>query len=529
LKGVKDNRAAVGAVVEVRAGDHYERRLALSRRQIFGLGAQSAADVARISWPNGVVQNLVQPANNVVDPTCAVADAPAAPVAARVAVVQKEGLIGSCPFLYTWNGTKYEFVSDVLGITPLGLPMKEGMYVPPDHDELVRVTGDQLKAADGEYRMQFTEELREVTYLDRAQLWVVDHPADVEVHPEERFTFPPFPPQKIHTIRGALPCVKAVDQEGRDWTAALANVDGVHAVPFKPVDSRYLGLVTSHVLELTLPDAVKSAKKVRLLMTGWLFWTDASVNIAADHTGKFDFVPPIFSVPDGQGGWKECGPPVGFPAGKTKTMVLDVTALLNRDDPRLRIFSTIRLYWDAIRVAVDDDDAPITVTKVEPKSAQLWSRGFSSPVVDARPDQPDRFDWNDLAREPRWNQHPGLLTRYGDVAPLVTAIDDRFVILSAGDAIDLRFDAKTTPVKPGMARTYLLFLDGWAKDGDPNTMYSQSVEPLPFHGMTGYPYGPSEHYPDDDAHAGYRAQWNTRPGRRLIETLLVPPAAVTGR
>jgi hypothetical protein len=169
------------------------------------------------------------------------------------------------------------------------------------------------------------------------------------------------------------------------------------------------------------------------------------------------------------------------------------------------------------------------VTKVEPKSAQLWSRGFSSPVVDARPDQPDRFDWNDLAREPRWNQHPGLLTRYGDVAPLVTAIDDRFVILSAGDAIDLRFDAKTTPVKPGMARTYLLFLDGWAKDGDPNTMYSQSVEPLPFHGMTGYPYGPSEHYPDDDAHAGYRAQWNTRPGRRLIETLVVPPAAIRDR
>jgi hypothetical protein len=540
LKGVKDNRAAVGAVVEVRAGDRYERRLALARRQIFGLGERSGADVARITWPNGVVQNLVKPKNNVADPPCALGGGSgAAPAAARVGVVQKEGLVGSCPFLYTWNGSRYEFVSDVLGITPLGLPMKEGVYVPPDHDELVRVTGEQLEAFRGEYRLQFTEELREVTFLDRAQLWVVDHEAGVEVHPEERFTFPPFPPQKIHTVRGALPIVKAVDQGGRDWTRELQQVDGLHAVPFQPVDSRYLGLVTSHFLELTLPDAVRTAKKVRLLMTGWLYWTDASVNVAADHTGRFDFVPPILSVPDGKAGsdghgeagapsgWRQCGPPVGFPAGKTKTMVLDVSTLLNRDDPRLRIFSTIRLYWDAIRVAVDDDDAPITVTKLEPKGAKLWSRGFSAPVTEARDDQPARFDWDHLEEEPRWNQHPGLLTRIGDVLPLLSEVDDRFVILASGDALDLRFDAGTTPRKAGMARTYLLFLDGWAKDADPNTMFSQSVEPLPFHGMSGYPYGPDEHYPDDDLHADYRAQWNTRPGRRLIESLVVPAAAAS--
>jgi hypothetical protein len=545
LKGVKDNQAAIGALVEVRAGESYQRRLALGRRQIFGLGSHAGADVARITWPNGVVQSLVKPAGNVTDPPCPIGAAAAAPVAARVNVIQKEGLVGSCPFLYAWNGSRYEFVSDVLGTTPLGLPMKEGVYVPPDHDELVRVTGDQLKAADGEYRLQFTEELREVTFLDRAQLWVIDHPADVEVHPEERFTFPPFPPQKIHTIRHPLPIVKAVDQSGRDWTKELQQVDGVHAVPFQPVDSRFLGLVTSHVLELTLPDEVRTAKKVRLLMTGWLYWTDASVNVAADHNGKFDFVPPIFSVPDGHGeagshvgadghgeagsssGWRECGPPVGFPAGKTKTMVLDVTSMLNRDDPRLRIFSTIRLYWDAIRVAVDDDDAPITVTKLEPKGARLWSRGFSAPVTDARDDHPARFDWDRLEKEPRWNQHRGMLTRYGDAAPLLGAVDDRFVILSAGDAIDLRFDAATTAPKSGLARTYLLFLDGWAKDADPNTMYSQTVEPLPFHAMSGYPYGDGEHYPDDDAHADYRAQWNTRPGRRLIESLVVPAGAAS--
>ena len=539
LKGIKDNRGAVGAVCEVRAGSHYERRLAQGRRQVFGLGTRESADVARISWPNGVVQNLVQPKSGAEDKQCpavlAEASKPGARPAGRAATVvgvpQKEGLIGSCPFLYSWGPGGYGFVSDVLGTTPLGLPMKEGMYVPPDHDELVRVTSEQLAAVDGEYRFQFTEELREVIYLDRAQLWVVDHPASVEVHPEERFSFPPFPPQKIHTVRGALPIVKAVDQKGHDWTKELTSVDDVHAVPFEPLDSRYLGLVTAHTLELTLPDAVKSAKRVRLLMTGWLYWTDASVNIAADHTGAFDFVPPIFSVPDGHGeegspgGWKECGPPVGFPAGKTKTMVIDVTSLLNRADPRLRIFSTIRLYWDAIRVAIDDDDAPITVTKLEAKRAQLWSRGFSAAVTDDHRDHPARFDWSKLEKEPRWNQHRGMLTRYGDVLPLLSEIDDQFALLGSGDAMDLRFDATTTPPKAGMARTYLLFLDGWAKDADPNTMFSQTVEPLPFHGMTGYPYGEGEHYPDDDAHDAYRRKWNTRAGRRLIGTLVEPAGA----
>ena len=140
-------------------------------------------------------------------------------------------------------------------------------------------------------------------------------------------------------------------------------------------------------------------------------------------------------------------------------------------------------------------------------------------------DHPARFDWAHLENEPRWNQHRGMLTRYGDVLPLLSQIDDEFVLLGSGDAMDLRFDATTTPPKSGMARTYLLFLDGWAKDADPNTMFSQTVDPLPFHGMTGYPYGEGEHYPDDAAHDAYQRKWNTRPGRRLIGTLIEPAGA----
>jgi tetratricopeptide (TPR) repeat protein len=503
LSGRKDNRRAVGVWVEVRAGLLYQRFLARGEPLLVGLGAASQPEIVKLTWPNGVVQ-------------CSISPPPGAPVE----VVQKEGFAGSCPYLYTFNGVAYEFISDVLGITPLGLPMERGVYVPPDHDELVRIEEEQLRPVDGEYRLSVTEELREVTYLDRAQLWVVDHPQEVEIHPEERFCFPPFPPLHVHSVREALPVEKAVGSDGQDWTAALADVDRQHAIPFQQLPSQYQGLVSPHHLDLTLPEAVKTAKKVRLLMTGWLYWSNASVNVAAGFHPSYSFVPPILMVPDAEGGgWRETGPPVGFPAGKTKTMVLDITDLINREDPRLRVFSTIRLYWDSIRVAVDDDDAPLQITKLEPAAAELLHRGFSQPLFEEAEDQSERYDFHALQRAP-WNQHPGMLTRYGEVLPLLAEIDDCFAIFSSGDAIDLRFSAATIePVAEGMARTYLLFLDGWAKDGDPNTTWAQQVKPLPFHGMSGYPYGEDESYPGGAKHAAYQKEWNTRPGRRLLPDL----------
>ena len=435
-------------------------------------------------------------------------------------VEQKEGLVGSCPFLYTFDGERYQFISDILGITPLGLPMERGVFVPPDHDELVRITSDQLKPVDGEYRMQITEELREVTYLDRAELWVVDHDEDVEVHPEERFTFPPFPPLTVHAVKNALPIVRATDQDRRDWTAELSADDGEHAVPFEPLPSQFLGLVTPHDLDLVLPDAVRDAKRVRILMTGWLYWTDASVNVAAGDHPYHAFVPPTFLVPDENGDFQPTGPPVGFPAGKTKTMIVDIGDLLNRDDLRLRVHSSIRLYWDSIRIAVDDGDAPVEITKLDPKSAVLYERGFSRPFPSKRWHQPERFVFDEL-RDAPWDQHEGMLTRFGDVRELLLDIDDRYCLFASADAVDLRFDATgIAPVAEGKARTYLLFVDGWAKDDDPNTATGGKVEPLPFHGMTSYPYGDGEAYPDDEVHRRYLQEWNTRPGRRLIPSLV---------
>ncbi len=512
LMGFKDNARGNGAIVEARAGLRYSRFYYRGERELVGFGG-ARLDVVRVSWPNGIVQSFFD-----VDP------------ASDVLFWQRRGLLGSCPFLYTWNGRTYEFVSDVLGITPLGLPMAPGrpgeppILVPPDHDEHVLVKGEQLAPKDGFYELQLTEELREVTYLDRIRLDVVDHPADVEVFPNERFTFPPFPEAHTHTVREALAPFAARGPDGKDWKDELARDDLSFAVPFRELLDQFHGLAEPYTIELAFDAArVKAAPRLRLLMNGWLVWTDASVNMAAGHHPEHEFVPPLLQVPGDGGEWTDAGV-LGFPAGKLKTMVVDVTDALDRDDPRLRIFSTLRIHWDSIRLAVDADDAPLVTTAIEPASALLWERGFSAPDPARSQHGLEWFRWDALEPGPRWNQHPGLYTRHGETLPLVTSIDDCFVILGAGDCLTVRFDASLAPPLPdGWQRDFLVFLDGWAKDRDPNTLEALYVEPLPFHGMSGYPYRPDERYPDDEAHRAYRREWNTRPARRWIEPL-VPPA-----
>ena len=105
----------------------------------------------------------------------------------------------------------------------------------------------------------------------------------------------------------------------------------------------------------------------------------------------------------------------------------------------------------------------------------------------------------------------GRYTREGDVRPLLVAVDDHFVVSRPGDEIALSFDATTvTSLQPGMRRTFLLYADGYSKEMDINSASPDSVSPLPFHGMTRYPYGPGEHYPRSAAHERYLAEFNTR-------------------
>jgi hypothetical protein len=150
----------------------------------------------------------------------------------------------------------------------------------------------------------------------------------------------------------------------------------------------------------------------------------------------------------------------------------------------------------------------------------LHFRGFSQVVVDARRQQPEQFVYDQVSMLSNWNPTPGMYTRYGDVRPLVTDVDDRLVVMGSGDELKLSFPAGNLPALPqGWSRDFLLLVDGWAKDADANTAFSQSVMPLPFHAMSAYPYKDFEHFPNDTAHQAYVRDYLTRPALRLIRPL----------
>jgi hypothetical protein len=75
----------------------------------------------------------------------------------------------------------------------------------------------------------------------------------------------------------------------------------------------------------------------------------------------------------------------------------------------------------------------------------------------------------------------------------------------------VRFDAtRLPPLQPGWRRDFILSTDGWVKDGDLNTLFSKTVEPLPYHAMESYPDQPTHQYPDSSVHLEYRETFQTR-------------------
>jgi hypothetical protein len=193
-------------------------------------------------------------------------------------------------------------------------------------------------------------------------------------------------------------------------------------------------------------------------------------------------------------------------------MPIDLSGILDRADPRVRIRTNLEIYWDRIAYTVDEEEAPLEVTPIPLASARLFFRGFSRAVRET-PDGPHVFLHDEVDTAPRWADMAGLYTRLGDVRDLLLSADDRYVVMKGGDCVRLEFDARAlAPPPPGWERDYVLRLDGWDKDADKNTVAGQTVEPLPFHGQDDARYGSEQSFPGGDAAGAWREQTLTRRG-----------------
>lgn len=490
LKGRVSNRAGVGAKIQMRAGSLSQRIETSSATPsvapadvVFGLGARSAGDVVRVLWPSGILQ----------------AETLQAPATQTIAVEELDRKPSSCPFLYTWNGERFEFVTDFMGGGEMGYWEAPGRRNVPDPVEFVRIDGAQLKPRNGAYELRVTNELEETVYVDRLALIAVDHDPDVDIFPNEGMTDPPKP-FKVFAVRGTRP-VRAWDDHGHDVSDRVATLDRRYPDDFPLAPIR--GYAQPHTLRI---DIGADARAPVLLLTAWTDYAFSSDNVAGHQMG-LSLTPPALDVKDASGAWRPLVADIGIPVGRPQTIAVDLSRALRPGERELRIATNMRIYWDRIAVAALVAQPRLRLQTLSAASAQLRERGYSAEVFpDGR--EPASYDYTRVSLESPWKVMPGRYTRVGDVRSLLARADDRFVVAKTGDEIALTFGAP--PLADGLRRTFLLEADGFSKEMDINSASPDRVEPLPFHGMTRYPYGPFDRVPDRAARERYRAEFNTR-------------------
>jgi len=502
----QDNKArsdgsAIGAQVEIRTGRVYQQYVvggssgpvAMPPLRIHaGLGDNDKVQWLRIRWPDGVLQ--------------AETDVPAGRVT-RIEELPRK--VSSCPTLFAWDGGYFQFVSDFGGKGGLGYLLAPGQYAPPDPREYIRLP--HLEPIHGDYVLQVTEPLEEVVYFDEAKLIAVDHPAGTEVFPNEMMAVNAPPPSfETFVVRQPIEPVRAIDHRGTDVTDQLRQIDRRYAGATDP-DERFTGFAKDHFVDLDFGDRLKgvpSASRLVLFLHGWVEYGYSSTGFAASQAGLRLKAPSISVLRNGQ--WVELFHEVGYPAGLNHMMTLDVTGKILPSDSRIRVSSNMELYWDRIFLATALGKESVSLREVAVRSADLHYLGYPREYSpDGR--QPNLYDYHNLDRYVIWKSMAGDYTRFGEVAELLKETDDCYVIMGPGEEVTLRFPAAAFgPVPPGKSRTFLLKTDSYCKDMDAHTAYPGTVGPLPFHGMSGYPYRSDERYPDNAKTGAYRTKFNTR-------------------
>ncbi len=481
------NSFGLGGRVEVRAGRLVQAAPIQAARVHLGLGTNARMSLARIVWPNGTVQaEYDEQADQVI--------------------TSQQRLKGSCPFVFTYDGTGLAFVKDFLWRSPLGLRINaQDTAGVTQTEDWIKIPGSLLAARDGYYEVRITAELWETHFIDMLKLMVVDHPRHVDVYVDERFVPRATPVLEVISTTPVAPLVSAHDDRGDDVAELVREIDGKYVDSFALGD--FQGIAQEHWIEIELPADLPNKKPVYVIGTGWVYPTDSSLNVAM---AQGEFPKPMGFALEARGvdgTWHVLEENLGFPAGKNKTVLIPIPAAAVRSGVRhFRLRTNLEVYWDALAWAAGEAEIPAEkVTTLAPAEAFTRYRGFSElSALDRR--KPDIPRYEQLAADfQRWRDLEGYYTRFGDVRPLINGVDDRYIIMNAGDEIVLLFRVPPGPDKDHV-RDFVLIGDGWVKDGDYNTTFSRTVLPLPSHGDADYTRAPGSLF-DDPVYRRHSEDW----------------------
>jgi tetratricopeptide (TPR) repeat protein len=467
------NPFGVGGEMEIRSGLLVQKQPITGPLLHFGLGDQTSADVIRVVWPNGTVRAEFE-------------------VKADQEVLTEQRLKASCPWLFAYNGKQMEFIKDAVPWgSAIGLRINTlGSAKIAATGEWYKIRRDQLVPHDGYYDIRVTAELWEVYYYDYIGLMPVDHPEGTEIFVDERFVVPPAK-LGFTTVATPKPIKQAIDDNGNDVTSLLSARDG------KALDNfgrgQFQGLTRDHYVEVDLGDDAPTSGPLYLVAHGSIHDTESSVNVAITQGSRWRANPMSVEIPDGNGGWRVAQSNLGFPAGRKKTVLFNLTDLFKPGTPhRVRIRTNLEIYWDHLEWAVGLPDAPVKMVRLAPSTVDLHYRGYSvvnGPEFGAAPEVPDYYRL--FSTKQAWRDLEGYYTRFGEVSELLQAIDDRYVIVASGDEMSFRFP-ELPPPAAGFVRDFILMGDGWIKDGDYNSTFSKTVQPLPHHAQNEYETKPGK-------------------------------------
>ena len=424
----------------------------------------------------------------------------------------------SCPSLYVWNGTGYTYVAEVSNSGWLGdishiNANGEIVFAGGNYWDYIKLGKDLVPTADGYFDMVLTQQWDELFYFDNAYLMVVDHPANVDVLATMSNYINSVFNDKIYTIDETslispvnathVFAPKGTDTKGENVLSQISTLDGVFTPGNSGLYSQAWNNISLNQLTIDLGN-LSGADQIKLVVNGRADWGDpapyypwiesfqeaAAQGILADGT---EISPaPYMEIKDLNGNWvrppndKQIPLPSDYIA---RTFTVDITDLfpVGTTDYEIRIFNFWNITWDYVGIDLSPQEN-ITVQKISPQATlgQLWETLSNS---------------------------SGMFTRYGDVTPLLQNADEMYVIGRQGDQILLRFPiSNLTPPAPGMEREYFLVTTCFYKD-EPGAWgfgFKFTVDPLPFRGMSGYPYPATESYPYDLAHLAYLEEYNTR-------------------
>jgi hypothetical protein len=423
----------------------------------------------------------------------------------------------SCPSLYIWNGTEYEYLAEISNHGWLGYIQstttiedeRSFIFWRNDPWDYLKLDAAKLEPNDGSYELLLTQRWNEIFYLDAAYMVVVDHPSDVDVYSTgvEQYLDPAFMGQIYTVSKDLLTPVSAVNENGENVLPMLSTADGVFTLGINGLLSPSWDNISWNSLTLDLGD-LSDAEQIKLVVNGNVDW-----GAAEDYNSWLELfydpsVPdgtqvtpaPYMEVKDAGGNWVRVPEGRQFPIPpdvNPRTWVVDLTGLFPTDDYSLRINNFWNVTFDYIGVDTSSQ-ADTVIQRVDPDVD--FYQVFESYSVSSGSFTAYSADLSD----------PSVL------ADLLLSADDEFIIGRQGDEVSLRFSLDDiAPLEEGMERDFFLFVADWFKDeyGNWGFGFDFTVDPLPFLGMSGFPYPRTESYPYDE-HVDYFSNsdlWRTVP------------------